>query len=332
MLYFFTEMYLIGHRRNLHSNQDTQASIESYHAALKRWMKIDNHQLRGRRMDSLVWRLTNPVQTHYQYNDGRKVNGFVLNKHFERIVANGIAKANAIPIQHVQRHPSIEGAWQVHSQSALGRWYGILDPYTKYTSCSCEWAIRGNMCKHQLAVIKSSTDISWDDMLEFLGTYYGSLRGGLEAMFEHNVPIDPFEDLDGDEDEEDVEDITNTNYNFVPQDFDGSSTSTHVDGLRQTQPSIEGSLQVLDKLVEESRELAIGRGLELVQHLQAMMTKVVTNVRRIRAQQDSEILHPQTVFEVVDDGMGSSIVRRKDYREIAMARMSTQKKRKRTAL
>jgi hypothetical protein len=51
---YFVDMYLVGHRRNPHSNQDTQASIESYHAALKRWMKIDNHQLRGRRMDFLV--------------------------------------------------------------------------------------------------------------------------------------------------------------------------------------------------------------------------------------------------------------------------------------
>ena len=45
---YFVDMYLMGHCRNPHSNQDTQASIESYHATLKRWMKIDNHQLRGR--------------------------------------------------------------------------------------------------------------------------------------------------------------------------------------------------------------------------------------------------------------------------------------------
>ncbi|KAG0593276.1 hypothetical protein KC19_1G317700 [Ceratodon purpureus] len=157
---FLKQMYLIGHRRNPHSNQDTQASIESYHAALKRWMKIDNHQLRGRRMDSLVWRLTNPIETHYMYNDGRKSNGFVLNKHVEKIVASGIAKAKAIPIEHVRRHHAIEGLWQVHSQSALGRWYDIMDPYIKYASCSCEWAIRRNMCKHQLVIIKCSTDIS----------------------------------------------------------------------------------------------------------------------------------------------------------------------------
>ena len=98
------EMYLVGHRRNPHSNQDTQASIESYHAALKRWMKIDNHQLRGRRLDFLVWRLTFPVVTHYMYNHGKKLNGFVLNKQVEKIVANDIIKTKTIPLEHIRRH------------------------------------------------------------------------------------------------------------------------------------------------------------------------------------------------------------------------------------
>ena len=88
---------------------NTQASIESYHAALKRWMNIDNYQLQGRKMNSLVWRLTNPINTHYRYNDERKINGFVLNKHVEKIVANGIAKTKAILMERVQRHPLIKG-------------------------------------------------------------------------------------------------------------------------------------------------------------------------------------------------------------------------------
>ena len=52
------------------------------------------------------------------------------------------------------------------------------------------------MCKHQLGIIKASTDISWGVILEFFGTYYGSLRSGIEAMFELSVPINPFEDGD----------------------------------------------------------------------------------------------------------------------------------------
>ena len=204
-------------------------------------------------MDTLLWRLTNPIETHYMYNVGRKINGFVLNKNVEKIVASGISKIKAIPIEHVERHPTIEGHWQVHSQSALGRWYDVLDPYTKYALCSCEWAIRGNMCKHQFVIIKFSANISWNDMLEILGIYYGSLRRGLQAMLEHSGPVDPFEDLNKYEDEEDVEDVTNIEDNFAPQDFDGARTSRDLNGVKQSQPSIQGSLKVIDELVEESK-------------------------------------------------------------------------------
>ena len=52
------------------------------------------------------------------------------------------------------------------------------------------------MCKHQLAIIKASTNISWGVMLEFIGTYYESLCGEIEAMFELDVSIKPPEDGD----------------------------------------------------------------------------------------------------------------------------------------
>ena len=41
---YFINMYIVDYCWNPHSNQDTQASIESYHAVLKHWMQIDNHQ------------------------------------------------------------------------------------------------------------------------------------------------------------------------------------------------------------------------------------------------------------------------------------------------
>ena len=69
--FYFTEMYLVGHRQNLHSNQDTQTSIGSYHAALKQWKKIDNHQLQDWKMNFSVWRLTLFVVTHCMYNHKR---------------------------------------------------------------------------------------------------------------------------------------------------------------------------------------------------------------------------------------------------------------------
>ena len=38
---YFIDIYVVGHHRNPHSNQDTQANIESYHTSLKRYIKIE---------------------------------------------------------------------------------------------------------------------------------------------------------------------------------------------------------------------------------------------------------------------------------------------------
>jgi len=84
-------------------------------------MKIDNHQLRGRRMDFLMWRLTTLVVTHYMYKDGRKLNGFVLNKQIEKIVVNGITKAKTIHLEYIRRPKAQLQGWQVQSQSTLGQ-------------------------------------------------------------------------------------------------------------------------------------------------------------------------------------------------------------------
>ena len=192
------------------------------------------------------------------------------------------------------------------------------------------------MCKHQLAIIKASTDISWGVMLEFLGTYYGSLRGGIEAMFELSVPINPFEDGDIHDYEDDIdnthilEDIEENMEDAT--NFGGDIDNASTQPARQTQPSIEGCLLVIEKLQDDARKEATGGGLLLVQQLQAMVTKTHTDVKRIRGQIEAKNLHPQCVFEVVDDGLGNFIVRKKDFREKTMLTMSSPKKRNRSAL
>jgi hypothetical protein len=54
-MFMSVELWMVGVRRMPHSNQDTQASIESYHGALKRWLALDIKGLKGCRIDWLVW-------------------------------------------------------------------------------------------------------------------------------------------------------------------------------------------------------------------------------------------------------------------------------------
>jgi len=46
-LYFFIDLWMVGLQRVPHSNQDTQASIESNHGALKRWFSLEIKGLQG---------------------------------------------------------------------------------------------------------------------------------------------------------------------------------------------------------------------------------------------------------------------------------------------
>jgi hypothetical protein len=84
-----------------HSNQDTQASIESYHGALKRWFSLETKGLRGRRIDWLMWRLMTIVARYYMHTAEMKKREFIKNTVMERIVKTSIEKATLIPHTNV---------------------------------------------------------------------------------------------------------------------------------------------------------------------------------------------------------------------------------------
>lgn len=94
--------------------------------------------------------------------------------------------------------------------------------------------------------------ILWDFMLKFFGTYYGSLRGRIEAIFQLSIPIYSFEnddvydcqdniDKNGimKDKKEDVENSTN---------FGRNVDNTFIQPLRITQSSIEEYILAIGKL------------------------------------------------------------------------------------
>ena len=72
----------------------------------------------------------------------------------------------------------------------------------------------------------------------------------------------------------------------------------------------------------------MGGDLLLLQQLQAMLTKVLTDVKRIRGKIEDGNLHRQCVFEVVDDSLGNFIVRKKKNREPTMFAMASHRRKK----
>ncbi len=121
----------------------------------------------------------------------------------EAIITQSVEKAALIPLTHVFQ-PTLEsdGAWGVWSQHLPNVIYTVKFPFTEMFCCTCECALRGNMCKHQIVVILTCIDISQEDIIHYYGTWYGSHCEGLGHMFvdPRHIP-DDMESNDDDEDD-----------------------------------------------------------------------------------------------------------------------------------
>jgi hypothetical protein len=145
---------MVGLQNVLHSNQDTQALIESYHGALKRWFSIETKRFRGQHIDWLVWQLTTIVAWHYMHTFEMKKRGIIKNKVLEHIKNTSVEKVLLILTANV-KWPSLEsrGVWIMMSQGTPNHMYEVKHPFKEYVNCTCEWALCGNLCKHQVAIL-----------------------------------------------------------------------------------------------------------------------------------------------------------------------------------
>ncbi len=108
-----------------------------------------------------------------------------------------------IPLTHVYQ-PTLEsdGTWGVRNQRLSNVTYVVKFPFTEISYCTFEWGLQGNMCKHQIVVILTSTNITRDDIIHYYGIWYGSHRERLGHMFANPQHIpDDIECNDDDENE-----------------------------------------------------------------------------------------------------------------------------------
>jgi hypothetical protein len=61
--------------------------------------------------------------------------------------------------------------------------YKVPLPFTKYACCTHEWALRGNLCKHQVVVLLTCIDLIKENIIQYCGTWYGYDYGGFAIMF-----------------------------------------------------------------------------------------------------------------------------------------------------
>ncbi len=112
----------------------------------------------------------------------------------EFIVITSIEKATLIPHTNVTHRiddsKEIGHAWMVQSQQHLNMTYKVPLPFTEYACYTCEWALRGNLCKHQVVVLFTCTDLIKKYIIQYYGRWYGSNHGGFATMFANNESDD----------------------------------------------------------------------------------------------------------------------------------------------
>jgi hypothetical protein len=79
-------------------------------------------------------------------------------------------------------HIKVDHTHQCHS-THLDVIYNLNSPFIKYTSCTWDWVLRGNLCKHQVIILLAYNDLINNDIINYCGTWYGSNHGGLKTMF-----------------------------------------------------------------------------------------------------------------------------------------------------
>jgi hypothetical protein len=112
---------------------------------------------------------------------------FIRNKVVEHIVKTNVEKAilmfHTNVIHEIYYSNEIGHAWMLRSQQHLNMTYKVSLPFTKYVCYTCEWALRGNLCKHQVVIFLTCTDLTKKYIIQYCGTWYKYDRGGFVTMF-----------------------------------------------------------------------------------------------------------------------------------------------------
>ena len=195
------------------------------------------------------------------------------------------------------------------------------NPFVDYACCSCEHALRGNFCKHQIAILlKFLPDCRESSILEYCGTYYGTQRGGLKALCLFSKPheISDFEE----ELDEDA-----SGHRFREEEKNSDTDDEEIEDTLGG-PTLEGVALRTKQLLEGIQEESFGGGMLLMQHTNAILEMLHTDVRNLRKSNACDSLHPNVHFEARTDITSKSIKRVRDHMEIYIERK--QKKTRRT--
>lgn len=152
------DMWVWAARTLDHANQETNASVEAFYCILKQRFLKGKQNIHGRPTDWLFHMLTTEVVPYFWYQQHIKEDDGKNPVAASAIVESSVSRALKIPDSDVRyprnaHFPSLGHVAHVRSQSKREVWHEVFNAQSGWACCTCDWAVKGNICKHQFKVM-----------------------------------------------------------------------------------------------------------------------------------------------------------------------------------
>ena len=156
--------------------------------------------------------------------------------------------------------------------------------------------------------MKYLPDCRPSSILEYCGTFYGTEHGRLEALclYSKSFDISDFEE----ELEEELEEDTKISSEEEPED------NINIAEDLPTESTEESMSLKMQQLLQGIQEESLAGGSMLLQHINAILERLYTDVKHIQSSNALESLHPHMHFEGRMDITSRSIKRTQDHMEV----------------
>jgi hypothetical protein len=240
--------------------------------------------------------------------------GFIKNK----VVETSIEKATLIPHTHDINDSNKTGhAWMVRRQQHPNMTYKVPLPFTKYACCTCELALRGNLCKHQVVILLTCTNFIKENIIQYCGIWYGFDHGGFVAMFVDltylHIYDNEFDDEKANEDHYEEPWVVDM-WGLVTLDGTSPIAEQKKDHNQPSSSSTPNEKtfvpmgDIMQRIINEIKE----GGVQLINHTTSLLCVIAIDVRSISLPKVNEIMHFDFIFHCVNDGFGNSVHQMKD--------------------
>ena len=103
-------------------------------------------------MDWLIHVLLHRVEPYYRNKRHLQLSGFLTNFKKERYFITALERSKRIEDTDCYPYDLLPDTYKIRSQTISTKWYLVRTFGPNLHVCDCEWAKRGNTCKHVLKI------------------------------------------------------------------------------------------------------------------------------------------------------------------------------------